>query len=242
MITLFNSKFIFLKPRKVAGTSFEIALSSFATINSIITPITIEDELLRNQLGFLGAQNFLMSPSEIDLSENTQFSYKNFPRFQLPLKFWNHMSAKNVKKNLGEVLWSNAFRISIVRNPYDMAVSMFFFENKHIDNWTSETFNQWCIKNSARFSLNQKQYLIDGQEIINSYIRFESFQDDILKLEAKFYELKGLYHLFQKIRAKASYRPQEADTRYLFSKAPEAHRIISQACAFEIEKFSYKSF
>ena len=100
MITLFDSKFIFLKPRKVAGTSFEIALSSFASINSIITPISTDDELIRNQLGFLGAQNFLIPPSEIDLSKNTQFSYKKFPRFQLPLKFWNHMSAKNVKKNL----------------------------------------------------------------------------------------------------------------------------------------------
>jgi len=242
LITLFDSKFIFLKPRKVAGTSFEIALSSFASINSIITPISSDDELIRNQLGFLGAQNFLMPPSEIDLSKNTQFSYKRFPRFQLPLKFWNHMSAKNVKKNLGGVIWSNAFKISIVRNPYDIAVSMFFFENKHIDNWTSETFNQWCIKNSAHFSLNQKQYLIDGQEVINSYIRFESFQEDILKLEARFSELTGLYHLFQKIKAKASYRPQEAGTKYLFERAPEAYSIISQACAFEIEKFSYKCF
>jgi hypothetical protein len=113
------------------------------------------------------------------------------------------MSAKNVKKNLGGVIWSNAFKISIVRNPYDMAVSMFFFENKHIDNWTSETFNQWCIKNSALFSLNRKQYLIDGQEVINFYIKFENFQEDILKLEARFSELTGLYHLFQKIKAKA---------------------------------------
>jgi hypothetical protein len=78
--------------------------------------------------------------------------------------------------------------------------------------------------------------------VINSYIRFESFQEDILKLEARFSELTGLYHLFQKIKAKASFRPQEADTKYLFEGASEAYTIISQACAFEIEKFSYKCF
>jgi len=242
LITLFDSKFIFLKPRKVAGTSFEIALSHFASTNSIITPISAEDEITRNKLGFLGAQNFLKPQSEMNLSKSNEFIYKKFARFHLPLKFWNHMSAKNIKKNLGDLIWSNSYKISIVRNPYDIAVSMFFFENKHIENWTSETFNQWCIQNSESFTLNQKQYLIDDQEVINFYIRFENFQEDILNLEAQFSELTGLYNLFQKIRAKASYRPQNAQTMSLFSRAPEAYKIISQACAFEIEKFSYENF
>ncbi len=240
MITLFDSKFIFLKPRKVAGTSFEIALSRFASTNSIITPISVEDEITRNQLGFLGAQNFFKPLTEMNISKSNDFTYKKFTRFQLPLKFWNHMSAKNVKKNLGDYIWSNSYKISIVRNPYDIAVSMFFFENKHIENWTSETFNQWCIRNGESFALNQKQYLINGQEVIDFYIRFENFEEDILRLEAQFSELKGLYRLFHNIRAKASYRPQNASTMSLFSNAPEAYTIISQVCAFEIGKFSYK--
>ena len=44
MIVLHKQELIFLKTRKVAGTSFEIALSSFADETSIVTPISPEHE------------------------------------------------------------------------------------------------------------------------------------------------------------------------------------------------------
>lgn len=50
MILLTDPKILFLKPRKVAGTSFEIALSAFANCNDVITPIAEEDEIIRQKL------------------------------------------------------------------------------------------------------------------------------------------------------------------------------------------------
>ena len=65
MIVLHEQKIIALKARKVGGTSFEIALSKFAHKDSIITPITFDDEKLRESLGYLGPQNYKYKTEEI---------------------------------------------------------------------------------------------------------------------------------------------------------------------------------
>ena len=47
LLYLSKSNMLFLKPRKVAVTSFEIALSRSAGTADIVTPISLEDELIR---------------------------------------------------------------------------------------------------------------------------------------------------------------------------------------------------
>jgi hypothetical protein len=58
MIISHEHKFIFLKTRKMAGTSIEIALSRFCGDEDIITPINVPDERLRETLCYRGLQNF----------------------------------------------------------------------------------------------------------------------------------------------------------------------------------------
>ncbi len=69
MILSHKHRFIFLKTRKTAGTSIEIALSKFCDNNDIITRITEQDEVLRSKLGFRGPQNFLVGPSKYALMD-----------------------------------------------------------------------------------------------------------------------------------------------------------------------------
>ena len=47
MIISHNNKFIFIKTFKVSGTSMEIALSNYLGKQDIITPINLEEEILR---------------------------------------------------------------------------------------------------------------------------------------------------------------------------------------------------
>ena len=54
MIISHKHKLIFVKTKKTAGTSFEIALSNFTNQASIITPISKDDEKLRQKMGLLG--------------------------------------------------------------------------------------------------------------------------------------------------------------------------------------------
>ena len=63
MIVSFSKRFIFIKTRKTAGTSMEIALSGQCADGDIVTPIVPEDELLRfRQGGFLAVARTKGSP------------------------------------------------------------------------------------------------------------------------------------------------------------------------------------
>ncbi len=237
MIVLTQPRIIFLKPQKVAGTSFEIALSKFADETSIITPITEEDEITRKSLGFRGPQNFKMNNLEF-VQSICSLTRKDIINFQRPKKFWNHISAKLAKKRLGASTWTQSTKISIVRNPFDMAVSRYFWSRKPIK-WSAEDFENFCITNKQLLQQNLNQYQIDGEDVIDLYIKYEDIHNDLNKLEKKFPQLKGLANLFSQIKAKGQYRPREASTSEVFANAPKAKQIIAQTCSFEISKFGY---
>jgi hypothetical protein len=218
MILLKQPNLLFLKSRKTAGTSFEIALSKFADENSVITPINSEDEKTRKQLGFRGPQNYLMKNLIFRTGER---------------KFFNHISAKLVKQRLGVDVWENSFKISIVRNPYDRAVSRYFWSKKTF-NYTPEEFENFYTDH-RHLKENLEQYLIDDKDIIDFYISYESIQQDILRLEEKFTELSGLAKLFGGIKAKGNYRPhQNTSTSEIFSRCPKTKKIIAEICRFDI--------
>ncbi|GAA0689798.1 hypothetical protein GCM10009022_10130 [Vreelandella titanicae] len=86
MVFLNNEKIIFLKTRKVAGTSFEMALSRYAKAGDIITPISPDDERARKELGFASCQNYMNQ-------NGTQV-------------FNNHISASEAEKKLGYTIWN----------------------------------------------------------------------------------------------------------------------------------------
>lgn len=236
MIYIKNPNLLFLKSRKTAGTSFEIALSKFAKKGDIITPISKEDEITRADLGFLGPQNYLMSGGSYTIL--SLFNLIKWPSNKKKRKFYNHIPADIAKHRLGEEAWNDCYKVSIVRNPFDRAVSYYFWVKKP-KKWTVDDFEEFCFANQAGLFQNNEQYLIDGEEIIDFYIRYESILKDINALEKKFSELKGIADLFKSIRAKGGHRPSNASASEIFSKATGAKRLITELCRFEIEKFSY---
>ena len=58
MIVSHQHRFVFVKTRKTAGTSIEIALAQHCGPDDIITPIDEVDEQIRRNLGHRGPQNF----------------------------------------------------------------------------------------------------------------------------------------------------------------------------------------
>lgn len=105
MIISHKHKFIFTKPRKVAGTSVEVALSKFCGPDDIITE----------------------NVSSTDIDEDSYLDYaRNHDGY------FNHMRAGRIKQKIGKKIWDDYIVFTIVRNPWDMVVSRYFWNKKNV--------------------------------------------------------------------------------------------------------------
>lgn len=141
MIVSHKYRFIFLKTAKTAGTSIEIALSKFLGEQDIITPISAPDEAIRRELGYRGPQNYrvpLRQHSPVELTRAILLGRRK--------KFYNHMSAHEVRGMIGEKTWNDYYKFCFERNPFDRVISLYF----------------WCYKSEPRPALAE---FLDGPEI-----------------------------------------------------------------------------
>ena len=152
-------------------------------------------------------------------------------------RFYNHMTAVEARKELS--CFDSYTKIAIVRNPFDFAVSMYFWdikkEGKPLD------FESWCIENKSKLAKNIDQYKIDGENVIDFYIRFDRMKEDILELEKIKIGLNGLWETFSKIKTKHKIRPKSASYQEMFINASEARSIISNLYSDEISNFGFNA-
>ena len=239
MIVSHKHRLIFLKPHKVAGTSFEIALSKFLGDRDIITPISPDDENTRRELGFRTAQNYRYELKEMFLALGATSMIRAALRRELPVKFYNHIAADLGRARVGTAMWDDYLKVSIVRNPWDVIVSLFYYSIRQ--DAARPEFASWCLENPEVAGQNTEQYLVDGVPVIDIFLRFENFEEDINALEQRCPGLLGLYETFSKIRAKHGLRPGHSrDLMRVFRDLPEFSRLIKLASRFEIEKFGYE--
>lgn len=240
MIVLHEQKIIALKARKVGGTSFEIALSKFAHKDSIITPITFDDEKLRESLGYLGPQNYKYKTEEIKKLSLTRKIVMSLNR-KKRLKFYNHIPAYLAKQRLGDNVWNTYTKIAIIRNPFDYMVSSFFWEMKTKKKKTDLSFEEYVLKRKNKIKANEKIYKINNENIIDFMIRYDNLQTDILNFESKFPTLSGLSETFVNISAKGQHRPKKATTEEMYKNAPFAKDLIQEICQEEIKIYNFKT-
>ena len=71
MIISESNQFVFIKGRKVAGTSVEVGLASLCNSKDILTPSMPNDEVVRLEKTRLMAQNYGADPDELKAYERT---------------------------------------------------------------------------------------------------------------------------------------------------------------------------
>ena len=106
MIISHSHKFIFIKSEKTAGTSVEAALSKHCTANDMVTPLG-DYWFNRDERG-----------EWIHSAMNSE-------------GFFQHDSAAEVKRKVPPEVWSEYFKFSITRNPWDRVVSHFSWEARN---------------------------------------------------------------------------------------------------------------
>ena len=227
MIISHKYKFIFLKTRKTAGTSLEIALSKFCGPIDIITPISPpEDENIRSELGYRGPQNY-----NVPFAKHSLGDWKNTLRQKKRREFYNHVPASQIYRWVDKKVWDSYYKFCFERNPWDKAVSMYYFYTKTHN--ISRPMDVQIQAFGERLS-NYSIYSIDGKVAVDYVARYEDLGNEIEGIRQKI----GLPEKLILPKAKGGYRKDRRPYREVIEENEE--ECIRRICRKEIELLGYK--
>jgi hypothetical protein len=155
-------RFVFIKTRKTAGTSLEIALSRHCGPDDLVTRISPADEELRAAAGGVGPQNDDTSPTS-----------------------YAHMGARRVIEVIGRETWDDYFTFAVERNPYDVVASSYRYSARR-PSYTL-TFAEFVRtpKRMERLALNERLYRMGGRVIVDEVYRYEELPAAVEDISAR---------------------------------------------------------
>lgn len=228
MIISHDHKFIFLKTTKTAGTSIEIALSEYCGAQDIVTPISAVDEKTRTILGYRGPQNDIVPFASYSFSDMVYFLIKGKKR-----RYFNHISAKLVRRFIGEEIWQSYFKFCFARNPWDRAVSQYYWRRAE---GAPHSFSEFIDSHNMK-SLKKKGfglYSIDGEVAVDRVCFFEDMADELAYISDRL-QLPARLTL---PRSKSSSRRDKEHYANMFDKKDRDK--VGQLFAEEISLLGYK--
>lgn len=233
MIISHKHKFIFTKPQKTAGTSVELLLSRICGNDDIITPFGYDpDPKVRQNNNAREPQNYYRKKpfKHWQIKEIYYFLFKNI---DINNNYWEHLHADAIRQYVNDEIWNSYKKISIVRNPWDHAVSWFkWHELRGLGGYAKGNFEKYLINNYKStwpfYTVNNGIYDIDFM------IRFENLEKDLntffneLNIEYDF----NLPKTKNKVRSKRDYKE-------LYTK-DSMIEIVNEKALNVIHKFGYK--
>ena len=243
MIYLKQKNIIFIKTRKTAGTSVEIALSVNASDSDIVTRISPKDELVRIDAGGHFPVNWAKKPilekryrKSIYRAHENRELLRNVRRkaFSKRTRIKHHALPDEIKKLIGAEQFDSAHKFTIVRHPYEQIVSSanFRMRNRSERNIVEEV--DYILFGESKYEPNSSFYFVDGEMVIDTFIRYEHLEDDLRQFESRF-DLVILKHL---PFTKHEYRQDRTPAADILTKEQKAH--CYELCAWEFERFDYE--
>ncbi|MCB0166337.1 MAG: sulfotransferase family 2 domain-containing protein [Anaerolineae bacterium] len=229
MIISHKHKFIFIKTKKTAGTSIEIALSKFCGDEDVITPITPADERTRSRLGYRGPQNYLPL-----ISDDGSGDAVNAPGSrQKKCRFINHSGAKKIRRCIGEDEWNSYYKFCFERNPWDRFISLYYWRCRSEPRLTISAFLDTDIPlNLKRRGINL--YTIAGEIAVDRVCLYENLTKELENIRQRL----GLPEKLELPRAKAAFRTDRRSYREILNEEQAAK--IGALFSQEIGLFNYE--
>lgn len=231
MIVSHRHRFIFVKTGKTAGTSVEIALSALCAPDDVITPISDEDEAIRLGLGHPGPQNHLVPVAAWTRADWARVLRRPTRPSKARPRFYNHMPAAEIAARLPRE-WSTYLKFCVTRNPWDRAVSTYFWRFPAEPRPTIAQF----LRSDAAAILTRGtwgRYTIDKNVAVDRVCRFESLESDLASVLAGL-GLNTPLHLPQ---TKAATRTDRRPYQEILD--PASRDRVAELCADEIAFTGY---
>jgi len=234
VIVSHEHRFVFLKTRKTAGTSVEVFLSPLAGPDAIVTPVAPAESghLPRNsEQWFNPIPEIRRKAMKAIRERNVRTGLRATARDLLRREaFQHHMTAQLARERLGEEVWQSYFKFAFERNPWDKAVSLYFWlyrdekDAPRFDDWVSsrprELRSDWPIYNT-----------LDGSTL-DFVGRYEHLERDLREIVASL----GLANPGPVPRAKSGVRP----TRASVSMCRDSVDFIAEEFRREVDRFGYE--
>ncbi len=210
MIISRSRNFIFVRTKKVAGTSIEFSLSRHCGDDDVITPI--RNDIERAALG-VWPRNFMRLPRLEDeyraviAGGDAARLLQTQKEMRHDMVFWDHISAGQIRDRVGEEFWNKSYKFSVTRHPYEFVLSLMYFQMAE------------CGVTPMR----------DGQLAVDKVLRYEALTDELRNLGA----VIGVDISGDLPRFKAGIRPPTAVL------APWARRLVHWRWKREFKTFGY---
>lgn len=227
MIVSHRHKFIFMKTKKTAGTSIELALRTICGPNDIIAPV-VEDRQVQNLAG--GPRNWVVSPAKRFTPTNLFRRLRGKP--PVGVGFSPHITAKDARAFLDDDVWTSYFKFTVERNPWDRQVSHYHYHVRPATKRTM-TFDQF-MKTKRAIMNNYEIYSLDGKIVADFVMRYEALADDF----AEVVKLIGINEPISLPNAKSGIRKGGKDYKSYYTD--DSRNLIANWYAREIEAFSYE--
>ena len=220
---------IFVKTRKVAGSSFEASIAPFVSPKAIIT---INEGWSTDQLAAsvirLRRTHWLPLPRLLAQIARHPQKIKSIPldiiRRRGPRNECfslenDHMSAQQIRDQIGQAEWDRCLKVTILRSPYDQIQSDYFMK-KSSDPVNFPSFADWVLQNPERILANKRLLELtvkDSQGIqrqvieIDHIIFYENLETGLRDLAKKLkLDENELWERFSRIRIHSQFRTVES--------------------------------
>lgn len=193
-IVSFAHDYLFLKTRKVAGSSVEAMLRTCTGPDDIVSPLTPKDEQFCALRG-LDARNYARNPAD-ESRYRALVLAGDFPAAlafnrQLDKRYGAHMSAATLVRRLGRRDFSRLFRFTIERNPFTWLVSIAAHDTQAYNTGAggvpdvgSIRQRMWTLLSRRRRlrGSNYTLYTVRGSLAVDRVLRFEHLEEELTSM------------------------------------------------------------
>lgn len=225
MIVSHKHKFIYIKPRKTAGSSIEMMLSRICGPDDIITRLGKEDEIRQRE--------------NIGQARNYYLPLKYYGKLEMlrtllgggRLIYHEHFSAAEIAHRIAPEIWKSYFKFTFDRNPFDKAVSYYYWAE---GDKTHGSIKKWIDDGGLYAMSSYNLYSIGNRVAVDKIYRYEDMSAGLADLTEQLGLKKPL--MLPTYKAKSTYR-KVADYRAIID--PETEQLLRVMYAREIALLGY---
>jgi hypothetical protein len=164
-------RFIFIKTRKTAGTSIELALRPHLGPDDVASLLR-EDRTEATE----GARNFRRSFRDYSL-----YDWRRFVMDGKRQDFRNHLPASRIRQMVSRETWDSYYKFCVERDPFDKIISAHAWvtARRKMDGRPALTIQEFLEGDISNWS-DWPNYTENNEIIVNKVLRYENLHAELL--------------------------------------------------------------